>query len=66
MFIKLTGNRPNSTVMLLISKIIAIDGVTDSGGKVCTEVSLDGAVGMSFAVAETPEQIMEMIENARN
>ncbi len=66
MFIKLTGYKRNSTVMLLISRIIALDAAVDSEGSTYTEINLDGAPGVLFGVKETPEQIMEMIENAKN
>jgi len=66
MFIKLTGFKNNSTVVLLISNIIAIDMANDPDtGQSCTAVFMKGTNGY-FAVKETPEQIMEMIENAKN
>lgn len=65
-FIKLTGYKHGSTVMLLISRIIALDRAVNQDGVEYTEINLDGATGILFAVKETPEQIMEMIENAKN
>ena len=61
MFIKLTGFKNNSTVMPLVSQIIALDGAASADGVAHTEISLEGAPNVLFAVKETPEQIMEMI-----
>ena len=66
MFIKLTGHKNGSAVILLISRIIALDGAVNQDGVAYTEINLDGAPNTLFAVEETPEQIMEMIQNARN
>jgi len=66
MFIKLTGFKNNSTLMLLISSIVAIDTAVNSEGSAYTGINLNGMPGVMFAVKETPEQIMEMIENAKN
>jgi len=58
MFIKLTG-RTNTPVVIRSDRIEVIDGED------FTAVRIMGRKGV-FAVRETPEQIMEMIENARN
>ena len=66
MFIKLTGYKRGSAVVLLLSSIAVIDRATDSDtNEECTAIYVSGVDGF-FAVKETPEQIMEMIENARN
>jgi len=63
MFIKLTG-RTDTPVLIRTDRIEVIDGVTVNGEDF-TGVSIIGSQRY-FAVKETPEQIMEMIENARN
>ena len=63
MFIILTG-RTDTPVLIRTDRIEVIDGVTVDGEDF-TAVSTMGREG-GFAVKETPEQIMEMIENARN
>lgn len=65
MFIKLTGRKTNSTLILLISKIVVVDSAIDTNGNMGSAIRLDSIEG-HFAAKETPEQIMEMIENARN
>lgn len=59
MFIKLTG-RSNTPVVIRADIIEVIDGVTVNGEDF-TGVGITGREG-HFAVRETPEQIMEMIE----
>lgn len=58
MFIKLTGLKNDSSVFIRIDRIDVID-------KIDIEIMLQDREGI-IAVKETPEQIMEMIENARN
>lgn len=59
MFIKLTGIS-NTPVVIRADIIEVIDGVTVNGEDF-TGVGITGREG-HFAVRETPEQIMEMIE----
>lgn len=58
MFIKLTGDDNDDTVLIRSDQIRAI---SDQGE--CTDVFMLGSEGW-FRVKETPEQIMEMIKNA--
>ena len=60
MFIKLTGIS-NTPVVIRADIIEVIDGVTVNGEEDFTGVGITGREG-HFAVRETPEQIMEMIE----
>jgi len=60
MFIKLTG-RTNATVVVRADRIEVIDGVTVEGEDFTALVIMGRDA--HFAVRETPEQIMEMIEN---
>jgi len=59
MFIKLTG-MTDTPVIIRADRIQILDGVTVDGEDF-TAVCVIGKEG-SFAVRETPEQIMEMIE----
>lgn len=58
MFIKLTGNEDDRTVLVRSDQIRAISDQGDF-----TDVFMLGLDGW-FRVKETPEQIMEMIKNA--
>lgn len=65
MFIKLTGAKSGQSVFILMETIQVIDRFEgDKDGKM-TAVCVKDREGF-IGVQETPEQIMEMIENARN
>lgn len=62
MFVKLTGHKTNQPIFSLISRILAIGGVTtDANIFIRTEILIEG-YDDKINVRETPEQIMEMME----
>lgn len=65
MFIKLTGRGTHKPVFVIGGDVCVIDPGCTFDGNECTGICIRGIQG-SFLVKETPEQIMEMIENAKN
>lgn len=61
MFIKLTGGENQETVFINVSDVVFLDRQQDNTTHIQFRLQQAG-----IRVTETPEQIMEMIENARN
>lgn len=65
MFIKLTGFGTHKPVFVIGDDVCVIDPGRTFDGNECTGICVRDTLG-NFLVKETPEQIMEMIENAKN
>lgn len=61
MFIKLTGGENQETVFIDVSDVVFLGRLQDNTTLIHFRLQQTG-----IRVTETPEQIMEMIENARN